>query len=136
MLRPGVPADLSRLLEIRDGAGADALSDPALATAPELARLIAAGAVQVWDEGRVVGFAAIDTDDGTIRALLVASDHRGKGIGRALLEAACTALRNSGHRIATLNLPAGGTAERHFRDAGWNEVRRSVGGEAVLQKPL
>src|SRR5580704_11921202 len=135
MLRPAVLADIPRLLAIRDAAGADALSDPALATTAELTRLIAAGAVLVWDESdQTAGFAAIDKGDGAIRALLVASDQRSKGIGRELLAAACAGLRDAGHHIATLSLPAGGSAERHYRSAGWREVRRDTGGDLVLQK--
>src|SRR5580698_1760746 len=94
MLRPAVPADLARLLEIRDGSGADALSDPTLVGEADLISLINAGAVSVWlNDGRVVGFAA--TNAGTIH-LLVASAHRGRGAGRELLAAACTELRKTG----------------------------------------
>ena len=134
MRRAAVPADLPPLLAIRDGAGADALSDPALVTQAALRRLIAAGAVSVWDEeGRVVGFSAVD---GEAIHLLVDPDARGRGIGRELLASACAALERAGHAAATLALAPGGTAERHYRAAGWSEARRLATGGVVLKKPL
>jgi GNAT superfamily N-acetyltransferase len=134
VLRPAVPADLSRLLAIRDGSGIDALSDSALVTEPLLRRLIAAGSVMVWDEaGHVVGFSA--SDDGAIH-LLVDPTHRGKGIGRDLLAAACAMLKETGHAAATLALAAGSTAGRHYRAAGWRETGRTSTGGSVLKKPL
>jgi GNAT superfamily N-acetyltransferase len=134
MLRPAVPADLARLLEIRDGSGADALSDPTLVGEADLISLIDAGAVSVWlDDGRVVGFAA--TNAGTIH-LLVASAHRGRGAGRELLAAACTELRKTGYSIASLTVAPEGSAERHYRAAGWIPAGKSPRGGLVLQKPL
>jgi len=134
MRRPAAPADLPALLAIRDGSGADALSDPALATEDELRRLIAAGAVSLWEEdGWVAGFAA--TDGGAIH-LLVDPARRSKGIGRELLAAACAAAKEAGHAVATLTLAAGGAAERHYRAAGWSEAGRAPSGGVVLKKPL
>jgi GNAT superfamily N-acetyltransferase len=134
MLRPAVPADLKRLLEIRDGSGADALSDPALVGEADLAGLIAAGAVSAWQgNGRVVGFAAASV--GTIH-LLVDPAHRGKGGGRELLAAACTELRKAGYSTASLTLAPDSSAERHYRAAGWVLVGKSPRGGLVLQKPL
>ena len=134
MRRPAVPADLPALLLIRDGAGADALSDPALATDAALRRLVAAGAVAVWDEaGEVVGFAAADA--GTIH-LLVDRSARGKGVGRELLAAACAALKEAGHAAASLTLTPGSIAVRHYRTAGWTVAEVAATGGLVLKKPL
>jgi GNAT superfamily N-acetyltransferase len=134
MLRPAVPADLKRLLEIRDGSGADALSDPVLVGDADLADLIAAGAVLAWlGDGRVVGFAA--ANGGTIH-LLVDSAHRGKGGGRELLAAACARLGKAGYRTASLTVAPDSGAERHYRAAGWLLAGKSPRGGLVLQKPL
>jgi GNAT superfamily N-acetyltransferase len=134
MLRPAVPADLPALLAIRDAAGVDALSDPALVIEADLRRLIAAGSVNVWDEaGEIAGFAAVDEE--TIH-LLVNTVARGKGGGRELLATACAALMAAGHIAATLTLAPGGTAERHYSAAGWLAAGETPMGGTVLKKPL
>jgi GNAT superfamily N-acetyltransferase len=134
MLRPAVPADLGRLLAIRDTAGDDALSDAALIAEGDLARLIAADAVAVWEEdGRIEGFAAVD--GGAIH-LLVDATARGTGIGRALLDAACARAKRAGHAAAVLSIPADGGAERHYRAAGWLDAGSSPTGGLVLKKPF
>jgi GNAT superfamily N-acetyltransferase len=133
MLRPATQADLPTLVAIRNRAGADALSDPALVKEADLHRLIAAGAVMVADEtGSIVGFAGID---GNRIHLLVDTAQRSKGLGRALLYWACDAVRDAGHTAATLTLAAQNTTERHYRAAGWGEIGRSPAGGVVLKKP-
>jgi GNAT superfamily N-acetyltransferase len=134
MLRPAVPADLARLRAIRDVAGVDALSDPALIADAELNRLIAAGAVTVWKEdARLVGFAALD---GPAIHLLVDTTHRGKGVGRDLLADACARASEGGHAAAILALAPGSAAQHHYLAAGWTIVRREASGRLVLQKSL
>jgi GNAT superfamily N-acetyltransferase len=133
MLRRAAPTDLPLLLAIREGSGVDALSDPALVAEASLRRLIAAGAVTVWDEeGAVAGFAVVD---GAAIHLLVAAAQRNRGIGRALLDAACAGIKEAGHGVTTLTLAPGSTAERYYRAAGWNEAGRTPTGGIVLKKP-
>ncbi len=132
MLRSAVLADLPVLLAIRDRSGPDALSDPRLVTEPDLRRWIAASAIVVSDEGgEVAGFAA--TEKGTLH-LLVDATARGKGIGRDLLADACRAIEKGGHAAATLSLASRGTAERHYRAAGWIEAGRTATGGLVLKR--
>lgn len=133
MLRPAVPVDLPALLAIRDRAGADALSDPALITEAGLRRLIAAGTGTVAEEaGSPAGFAAID---GEHIHLLVDTARRNQGLGRALLDRACDAVRDAGFAAAVLTLAAESIAERHYRAAGWIQIGRSPAGGVVLKKP-
>jgi GNAT superfamily N-acetyltransferase len=134
MLRPAVLADIPRLLAIRDAAGADALSDPALIGETELTPLTAGGAVTVWQDGeQIVGFAA--TDGGALH-LLVESTARGRGVGRFLLRSATTAIWLAGHRSATVSLPPNSDAERYYRADDWIAAGPSASGGIVLQKPL
>jgi GNAT superfamily N-acetyltransferase len=134
MLRPAAAADLPRLIAIRDGAGEDALSDPVLIDEADLRRLIASGAVTVWDDsGDVAGVAVLD---GGAIYVLVDAIQRSRGVGRALLAWACDSLSKAGHTEAMVTLPPGGSAERHYLAAGWNVAGRSATGGTVLKKPL
>lgn len=138
MLRLATPADPPRIFEIRDSVGENLLSDPHAVTEAGVAWFIGEGALWVWQEadGLVTGFSGSDKRDGSIWALLVAPGHEGKGIGRALLKAACDALREAGHSAATLNIEPGTRAERHYRADGWTVAGTSEKGELVFQKPL
>jgi GNAT superfamily N-acetyltransferase len=134
MKRAAAPADLPSLIALRDASGVDALSDPALVSDAALARLVAAGAVTVWDDGGgISGFAAVD---GSAIHLLVTSARRGGGIGRGLLADACAEIREKGHKAATLTLTAASGAARHYLAAGWTIVERTASGGLVLRKPL
>ena len=138
MIRPATRADLPALLAIRDAAGAERLSDPRKATEKLLGQLIVSAAVSVWQEDMqpVAGFVAVETGAGMIEALLVAPGRQGRGIGRALLAAACEVLRTAGHTTATIALQPGTAAERHYRRAGWLDPGTGGANELILQKSL
>lgn len=134
MLRPAVAADLPALSAIRDRAGVDALCDPAPLTDARLRDMIAAGAVAAWEaDGGVAGFAA---RDGAAIHLLVDPAQRSKGIGRALLEAACERVTAAGYGSARVHLAPGSSAERHYRTAGWTVAGTTVAGGTILAKKL
>ena len=138
MIRLATRADIARLLEIRHGVGENGLTDPGAVTEADAERFIDAGALWVWQEadGLVIGFSAADTCSGAIWALLVAPGHEGKGIGRALLQQACDALRAAGHCEAWLTTEPGTRAERHYRAAGWTASGYSQNGELIFRKAL
>ena len=134
MLRGAAAADLPALLTIRDRSDADALSDPARADETLLRRLVDNGAVMVWADGEsIAGFAAADA---AVIHLLVDSARRGGGIGRALLDWAVAAVRDAGYPAAFVVLPPRGTAERHYRAAGWVATDGDATGELILKKPF
>ena len=138
MIRQATRADLPRILQIRDGAGEQPLSDPTALSDAAAARYIDEAAMLVWQEpgGTVTGFAAVDRRDGSLPGLLVAAGEAGKGIGRALLKAGCDALRDAGHRTASLRTAAGGGVEEHYRRDGWTGDGIDAAGRVILQKPL
>ena len=138
MLRLATSGDILRLLEIRDSVGESRFTDPAGVASADVHRLIEDRAMWVWPEpdGLVAGFAAADVRDGAVSALFVAPGHEGKGIGRALLRAACDSLAAAGYNAATLSTDPGGQAERHYRAAGWTAIGRNAKGELVFQKPF
>ena len=65
--------------------------------APPNAMLVAIG-----EAGRLIGFAAVHPAEGEMFLLFVHPDHAGRGVGRALLEAAHEVLRSAGCREAFL----------------------------------
>jgi len=138
MLRRATEADVPRIRDIRDGVRENILSDPSRVTAVDIAWFLVNGPIWVWEEpdGTVAGFAAGDPRSGWVWALFVAPGHEGKGIGRALLRAACETLRSAGYKIATLSTEPGTRAERHYRADGWTTTGYSERGEIVFQKPL
>jgi GNAT superfamily N-acetyltransferase len=138
MLRPATREELARLAEIRGSVGENRLRDPGAVTEADYLWFIDRGLLQIWQEpdGTVAGFSAGDPRDGTVWALFVAPGHEGKGIGRALLTAACETLRAAGHRVASLSSDPGTRAERHYRAAGWSVVGHNGKGELVFEKPL
>jgi len=138
MIRLATGSDIGRIFEIRDSVHENRLSDPNAVTAADAAWFIDNRALWVWREadGLVTGFAGGDARDGTIWALFVAPGHEGKGIGRALLKAACNTLRESGHRVASLTTEPGTRAEGHYRADGWTVTGTTKQGNLVFQKPL
>lgn len=86
-----------------------------------------------------------DADEiGAILCFVVAPQHRGRGIARRLLQAACTGLKAQGLRIAEANpRPHANTpAEQHFGplslylSAGFAIVRTDVDGSVHVRKML
>ena len=138
LIRPAVRADIPRIFEIRHGVRENRLTDPGAVTEADAKRFIEQGALWVWQESDspVAGFSASDRSGGSIWALFVAAGHEGKGIGRALLQQACEALREAGHREAWLTTEPGTRAERHYRAAGWTASGYSPKGELIFRKAL
>jgi len=137
LLRPATLADQPRVSEIRMAVTENALSDPSKVTEAELdwyrnnaIFLIA----QV--NGEVEGFTCANHQTGLIWALFMDKAHEGRGIGRALLDAALAALVAAGHRQAWLTTGADTRAERFYRAHGWRDMGRELDGQIVFVKAL
>jgi ribosomal protein S18 acetylase RimI-like enzyme len=96
-------------------------------------------------EGRMAGFSAVHAEEGELYLLFVDPAHGGRGVGRALLDAAHVLLRAAGHREAFLFTEERNTRARAlYAAAGYapdGSVRESVfHGVAIrevrLVKPL
>lgn len=87
-------------------------------------------------EGDVAGFACVNHQTGLVWALFMDVAEEGRGIGRALLDAALARLVAAGHRQAWLTTGAGTRAERFYRVHGWRDMGRTLGGEVVFVKAL
>ncbi len=115
VLRPAVPADLPLILELLRQAGLVEASVP-----EHLTTFIVAE-----DAGRVVGSAGLEVygDVALLRAVAVAREHRGRGVGRRLVESALTEARHRRLRQVVLLTE---TAAPFFRRLGFQEVERAA----------
>ncbi|HEX4331771.1 MAG TPA: GNAT family N-acetyltransferase [Usitatibacter sp.] len=90
------------------------------------------GALLLWvaeDAGRVVGSVQLEPcskDNGKHRAelqkLLVLSAHRGRGVGRALMDAAEGFAREAHRTLLVLDTEVGSVAESVYRSLGWSRA--------------
>ncbi|WP_410659793.1 GNAT family N-acetyltransferase [Amycolatopsis sp. lyj-112] len=72
------------------------------------------------EDGAVLDFTAVDRIRGELRAIYLAPERWGTGLGRLLHDTAVTALRDAGHREATLwVLDTNERAQRFYAAAGW-----------------
>ncbi|WP_017542079.1 GNAT family N-acetyltransferase [Nocardiopsis halophila] len=91
------------------------------------------GGLRVWaaagPDGRIVGTAGLawsPMPNGSHRAevvkVMVHPRERGRGLGRALMEAVEDEATQAGARLLVLDTEAGSTAEHLYRAAGWTPV--------------
>lgn len=136
MIRIAGRADLPRITEIRMAVRENVLSRPEKITAA-VEHLIDRDGFWVFEEaGEILGFSSADPRDGSIFALFIDPAHEGRGIGRALLDAACASLARDGHAVACLTTGTGTRAERFYRLNGWTDVGRTDDGQLIFQKPI
>jgi GNAT superfamily N-acetyltransferase len=136
-IRRARPEERPRISEIRFAVRENQLLDPSRVTDADYLWFSENPGIWVWEEnGRVLGFSAADTRDGTIWALFIDPDHEGRGIGRALLAKACDMLREAGHGTATLGTEPGSRADRFYREAGWTALHIDGRGEQVFRLAL
>jgi GNAT superfamily N-acetyltransferase len=133
MIRRAQPQDHARVTEIRNSVTENVLRDPSRVTVEMYRWFEQNPGVWVWDEnGRILGFSAADTRDGTIWALFIDPEHEGRGIGRALFAKACEVLREAGHKTGSLTTQPGSRADRFYQRAGWTAIGTSERGERIF----
>ena len=136
-LRRATAADIDRLMALRAAVRENRLADPTAVTRADYAWFVGQRLVWVWAEGDSLhGFAAGDPRDGWLWALFVAPEDEGRGIGRALLAAACADLAAAGWARATLSTDPGTRAARLYRRLGWQDEGLTAGGEVRFGLPL
>lgn len=135
MLRTATHDDIPRIVGIRASVRENRLVDPSSVTLDDIAWFVNHGPIHVWEDADgVQGFAAGNPRDGGIWALFVDPSFEGRGIGQALIEAACASLRQAGHRVATLKTGAGTRAERFYVRNGWTARGTDARGEVIFSK--
>jgi GNAT superfamily N-acetyltransferase len=136
-IRRATPADWPRIWEIRLGVQENQLTNLDAVTDDDVAWFTEHPGIWLWEEaGKVLGFSAADTRDGSVWALFIDPAHQSRGIGRALFAKACEVLREAGHRAATLSTGPGTRAERFYRVAGWTAGELNAKGELVFRRIL
>lgn len=136
MIRVATRADLPRISEIRLTVRENVLSRPDKIV-DAVQYLIDRDAFWVFeDDGHIHGFSSADPRDGSIFALFMDPASEGRGIARALLDAACRHLTTAGHGRAWLSTDPGTRAERFYRHQGWRETGRTADGEIRFEKAL
>jgi len=137
MIRPANRADQPRIDAIRLGVSENVLSDPSKVTETEVDWYREHAIFLVAEHGgEVVGFTCANHQNGLVWALFMDRGHEGRGLGRALLDAALAGLAAAGHRQAWLTTEAGTRAERFYRAHGWRDMGRSLGDEVVFVRTL
>jgi len=137
MIREALLSDIPRLMEIRGAVRENRLSDPSRVTLADYVWQIEHGPTYVWDEaGLIKGLSAGNPRDGSIWALFIDPEFEGRGIGQALIAAACKSVAAAGHRVAKLSTDPGTRAERFYLRNGWHPDGYTERGEVVFVKEL
>ena len=136
-IRRARPGDHARVTEIRNSVTENILRDPSRVTVADYKWFEKNPGVWVWEEdGRILGFSAADTRDGSIWALFIDPAHEGRGIGRALFDKACEVLRDAGYSTGSLTTQPGSRADRFYQAAGWQVMGTSARGERIFNGTL
>jgi GNAT superfamily N-acetyltransferase len=134
-IRAAEPEDIARVTAIRMAVTENVLSDPSKVSAEEVEWYRSQAIFLVAEvEGEVVGFTCANHQTGLIWALFLDAAHEGRGIGRALLDAALAGLKAAGLKQAHLNTGAGTRAERFYRAHGWRDMGLELGGQIVFTR--
>lgn len=133
IVRRAIEADRERISEIRFSVKENVLRDRSRVTHDMITWFMTNPGIWLWEEdGKVLGFSAADTRDGTIFALFIDPAHEGRGIGRALFAKALDSLREAGHREGSLTTQPGSRADRFYQKAGWKVIGTSERGERIF----
>ena len=125
------------MIEIRGSVRENRLSDPSRVTNADYEWHIAYGPIHIWEEsGVIAGLSASDPRDGSIWGLFVDPVYEGRGIGQALIAAACRSVADAGHSKAKLSTDAGTRAECFYQRNGWIAHGLTGRGEVIFTKAL
>lgn len=86
------------------------------------------------DAGTVVGFSMIDLSAGSLFAAFVLPAHQGRGIGKALVQAAESALFHR-HEVVWLETGKTTRAAEFYRSLGWGNATDITDRDIRLEKP-
>ena len=129
--------DVSGMHRIRMAVAENRLSESSGVTEQAYLRYVREETAWVAEEARrLVGFAIIDSGDGSIWALFVDPASEGRGIGSALHAQMLGWAEASGLRRLTLTTSSGTRAESFYLARSWRVTGRTGSGEAMLELAL
>ncbi|HEY4555825.1 MAG TPA: GNAT family N-acetyltransferase [Lysobacter sp.] len=139
LIREAVEADIAPMHAIRMAVRENVLSDASWLT-PEVYRgyLPGRGEGCTWVaevDGRIVGFSTARLFERDIWALFVDPAHEGRGIGRALLDAATAWLFARGADVIELGTSPATRADRFYLEAGWQRGALNGRGDVLYRLP-
>jgi GNAT superfamily N-acetyltransferase len=85
------------------------------------------------EDGRILGFAVGNRENGNIWALFVTPSAEGRGVGRRLHDEMVAWLFDQGCRRLWLSTAPGTKAQRFYESAGWQFREHLPGGEAMYE---
>ena len=140
LIREMLPSDVPAAHAIRLRVRENRLSNPSLVTEQDyhdfMARETMSWVCEV--DGVTTGFVMVDVEKQNLWALFVAPECEGKGIGRALHEAMCSAYFAKMDLLRLTTEPAS-RAERFYRRAGYMDRGLASNGKELifeLTKPI
>ena len=133
MIRTALPLDVAAMHAIRLSVRENQLSDPSVVTEQDYHDFMLRD-TQSWVHqlnGEITGFVMVDVERRNLWALFVAPEHEGRGIGRSLHEAMCSAYFARMDILRLTTEPAS-RAERFYRRAGYTDRGLASNGKELI----
>lgn len=131
MYRQAVLADIPELMELRLNVSENKLSNPALVTPADCEKFLTLsgrGWVAV-EEGRILGFAIVDTQTSNVWALFIRNGFEGRGMGKVLQQIMLDWYFSFSGQTIWLSTSPGTRAEIFYERTGWTRTGMTSGGE-------
>ena len=130
LLRQALRSDVAELWRVRYAVRENRLTPGRISDAELIAQIESSGRGWVIEnQGKLLGFAIGNAENGNIWALFVDPDHAGQGHGRRLHDAMLDWLWSRGLQRLWLSTTPGTRAEAFYRRAGWQDCGLTTGGE-------
>lgn len=135
MIREAILSDIPQLHIIRNAVKENRLSNPDLITNSDYEEiLMIRGKGWVYEmQGKIAGFAVIDTRESNIWALFVHPNFEKLGIGKELHDKMLRWYFSHHHQTLWLSTAPGTRAESFYRKAGWKETGTYGKGEIKFE---
>jgi GNAT superfamily N-acetyltransferase len=134
-IRQALESDIPQLHVVRMAVRENVLNNPALVTEADYRRFLTTDG-RGWlaeADGRVAGFAIVDTVSNNVWALFLHPDFEGLGLGKALQQTMLHWYFSQTNQTLWLSTGPGTRAEEFYRRTGWKETGLTKGGETRFE---